>query len=159
MPTRRIAVWGLAFKPGTDDVREAPALVLIDRLLGRRRRAPGARPRGDGATSAASTATGWSTASSATTRSTGADALAIMTEWKQFVHPDFDEMRRLMRRPVIFDGRNLYDTCRMREAGFTYYSIGRPPVEPQGAASPLPSFATDGTGDTDMVEVESTMSG
>ena len=58
----------------------------------------------------------------------GADALAIVTEWKQFVHPDFEEMRRLMRRPVIFDGRNLYRRERMKEAGFTYYSIGRPAV-------------------------------
>jgi UDPglucose 6-dehydrogenase len=52
--------------------------------------------------------------------------LAICTEWKQFVHPDFEEMRRVMRQPVIFDGRNLYDPRRMRDAGFTYYSIGRP---------------------------------
>jgi UDPglucose 6-dehydrogenase len=58
----------------------------------------------------------------------GADALAICTEWKQFVHPDFEEMRRLMRQPVIFDGRNIYNPQRMAEAGFTYYSIGRPAV-------------------------------
>ena len=58
----------------------------------------------------------------------GADALAICTEWKQFVHPDFDVMRRLMRRPVIFDGRNLYNPKRMQAAGFTYDSIGRAAV-------------------------------
>ena len=58
----------------------------------------------------------------------GADALAICTEWKQFVHPDFEEMRRRMRRPVLFDGRNLYNAARIRAAGFTYYSIGRPSV-------------------------------
>ena len=58
----------------------------------------------------------------------GADALAICTEWKQFVHPDFEEMHRLMRRPVIFDGRNVYNPRQMQEAGFTYYSIGRPAV-------------------------------
>ena len=58
----------------------------------------------------------------------GADALAIMTEWKQFVHPDFIRMRELMRQPVIFDGRNLYNPRRMQSAGFTYYSIGRPAV-------------------------------
>ena len=63
-------------------------------------------------------------------RPRGADALAILTEWKQFVHPDFAQMRRLMRSPVIFDGRNLYDPQRMREAGFVYYSIGRPAKGP-----------------------------
>ena len=61
----------------------------------------------------------------------GADALAIMTEWKHFVHPDFTSMRRLMRRPVIFDGRNLYNPRSMAKAGFTYYSIGRPAVRPE----------------------------
>ena len=55
-----------------------------------------------------------------------------MTEWKHFVQPDFAEMRGLMRQPVIFDGRNLYAPTRMREAGFTYYSIGRPPVLAEG---------------------------
>ena len=60
----------------------------------------------------------------------GADALAIMTDWKQFVHPDFDHMRQRMRRPVIFDGRNLYSPYRLRDTGFTYYSIGRRPVHP-----------------------------
>jgi UDPglucose 6-dehydrogenase len=58
----------------------------------------------------------------------GADALAILTEWKHFIHPDFEQMRRLMRQPVVFDGRNLYNPKRMKEAGFTYYSIGRPTV-------------------------------
>ena len=124
---KTIAVWGLAFKPGTDDVREAPALVLIDRLLelGATLRVhdPEAMPnireiygekliyceQRDEALE-------------------GADALAIMTEWKHFVQPDFDRMRGLLRRQVIFDGRNLYDPKRMKEFGFTYYSIGRPPV-------------------------------
>ena len=58
----------------------------------------------------------------------GADALAIMTEWKEFVHPDFTEMRRLMRSPVIFDGRNLYNPAQLKTAGFTYHSIGRASV-------------------------------
>ena len=66
----------------------------------------------------------------------GADALAICTEWKQFVHPDFEEMRRVMRRPVIFDGRNLYNPAADGEAGFTYYSIGRPAVRRGTARGP-----------------------
>jgi len=125
---KAIAIWGLAFKPGTDDIREAPALVLIDRLLAAKATVrvfdPEAMPnvraiygdrlvycqRRDDALR-------------------GADALAICTEWKQFVHPDFEEMRRVMRQPTIFDGRNLYNPQRMRVAGFTYYSIGRPDVK------------------------------
>ena len=65
----------------------------------------------------------------------GADALAIMTEWKHFVHPDFDAMRQRMNQPVIFDGRNLYNLSTIARAGFTYYSIGRPVVV-QGAGCP-----------------------
>lgn len=122
---KAIAIWGLAFKPGTDDIREAPSLKLIDRLIecgatirvhdpeavNNVRAIYGDRlvycPRRDDAL-------------------VGADALAICTEWKHFVHPDFDEMRRRMRQPVIFDGRNIYDPNRIRALGFTYYSIGRP---------------------------------
>lgn len=124
---KTIAVWGLAFKPGTDDIREAPALTLIDRLLelGARLRVfdPEAmdnvrRNYGDrleyGCNRDAVLA--------------GVDALAINTEWKEFVHPDFDLLRRQMRSPVIFDGRNLYSPQRMRQLGITYYSIGRPPA-------------------------------
>ena len=82
--------------------------MLIDGLLARRREAAGPRSRGDGQRPPASTATGWSTATRRDEALEGADALAIVTEWKHFVNPDFDEMRRLMRQPVIFDGRNLY---------------------------------------------------
>ncbi len=117
----------MAFKPSTDDVREAPALTLIDRLLERKATVRVHDPE-----------------AMANVRKIygdrlvycqkrdnvllGADALAICTEWKQFIHPDFAEMRRLMRQPVIFDGRNIYNPERLREAGFTYYSIGRLPV-------------------------------
>ncbi len=130
---KAIAVWGLAFKPATDDIREAPALVLINRLLELRatvrvydpeaienvrgvygNRLVYCQKRDDALL--------------------GVDALAICTEWKQFVHPDFDEMRRLMRRPIIFDGRNIYDPLRMERYGFTYYSIGRPPLLAEGGA-------------------------
>jgi len=120
-----IAVWGLAFKPGTDDIRDAPALVLIDRLLelgvALRVHDPEAMPNvrqlyGEKLTYCEKRDQALK----------GADALAIMTEWKHFVHPDFDEMRQSMRQPVVFDGRNLYNPRRMKDAGFTYYSIGRP---------------------------------
>ena len=120
-------MWGLAFKPGTDDVREAPALALIERLLDLRARLqvfdPEAMPNvrrlyGDRL----------DLLPAAGRRPGRADALAIMTEWKQFVHPDFEAMRGRMRQPVIFDGRNLYSLLRMQQAGFTYYSIGRTTV-------------------------------
>jgi UDPglucose 6-dehydrogenase len=128
LASKAIAVWGLAFKPGTDDIREAPSLVLIERLL-----------------AAKATVRVYDPEAMENVRAIygdrlvycqkrddaiiGVDALAICTEWKQFVHPDFDEMRRVMRQPVIFDGRNLYNPQRMKAAGFSYYSIGRPAVK------------------------------
>jgi UDPglucose 6-dehydrogenase len=121
---KTLAVWGLAFKPRTDDIREAPALVLIDELLkegvkvrvhdpealGNVRELYGDRlvycDRPYGALE-------------------GADGLAIVTEWQEFRRPDFEVMRRLMRAPVIFDGRNLYEPKNVEKLGFTYYGIGR----------------------------------
>ena len=88
---KTIAVWGLAFKPRTDDIREAPALVLIDRLLDGGRDGAGPRPRGDGERPRGIYGDRLTyCAAAATTPCDGADALAIMTEWKEFVHPDFD---------------------------------------------------------------------
>lgn len=128
---KTIAVWGLAFKSGTDDVREAPALVLIDRLLKAgatlRVHDPEAmenvhRLYGDRLVYCAKRDDALE----------GADALAVMTDWKEFVNPDFDRVRRRMRTPVIFDGRNLFNPASVRRAGFTYYSIGRSTVRPEG---------------------------
>ncbi len=126
---RTVAIWGLAFKPRTDDVREAPALTLIDELLKLEVRIQVHDPeamenvrRKYGKRLAY--------AESKYDALNGTEALAIMTEWKQFVHPDFDEMRRRMKTPVIFDGRNLYEPDHMQAAGFTYHSIGRAPSGP-----------------------------
>ncbi|MGO8745368.1 MAG: UDP-glucose dehydrogenase family protein [Thermoguttaceae bacterium] len=127
---KTVAVWGLAFKPGTDDVREAPALVLIDRLLSEGAKLqvydPEAMPNvrrlyGDCLVYG----------KSRDDVLAGADALAIMTEWKEFVQPDLDLMRARMRQAVIFDGRNLYRPGRLGDAGFAYYSIGRQTVRPE----------------------------
>jgi UDPglucose 6-dehydrogenase len=122
-----LAVWGLAFKPGTDDIREAPALVLIDGLLAR-----GAKVRAYDPEAMENVRQMYGPklvyCEHRDEALQGADALAIMTEWKHFINPDFDQMRGLMRQPVIFDGRNLYRSERMKKAGFTYYSIGRPAV-------------------------------
>ena len=121
---RRIALWGLAFKANTDDMRESPALVLIDELL-----AAGAtvvahdpaamhetqRRIGDRITYAES---GYAAAE-------GADALVIVTDWNEYRFPDFARIKAALRTPVVVDGRNLYDPEKMRAFGFTYRSIGR----------------------------------
>jgi UDPglucose 6-dehydrogenase len=119
-----VAVWGLAFKPRTDDVREAPAMALIDALLGAgcmvRAHDPEAMDNvralyGDRVALAAHPYEALK----------DADALAIVTEWNEFRNPDFARMKSLMRAPVVFDGRNLYDPARMAALGFTYRGIGR----------------------------------
>jgi UDPglucose 6-dehydrogenase len=121
---RTIAVWGLAFKPRTDDMREAPSVVLIHRLLaaGAHVQAfdPAAMPIAKRLFGSTVTLTSRSYAALA-----GADALAVVTEWNEFREPDFVKMRKLMKTPVVFDGRNIYSRDVMRANGFTYYSIGR----------------------------------
>jgi UDPglucose 6-dehydrogenase len=123
---RTIAVWGLAFKPNTDDMREAPSRVLMEALwaAGAKVRAydPVAMPecgrlygeRPDLVLCKDSDAT-----------LEGADALAIVTEWREFRSPDFDRIKSALKGPVIFDGRNLYDPAHMARTGFSYYAIGR----------------------------------
>jgi UDPglucose 6-dehydrogenase len=124
---KAIAVWGLAFKPSTDDIREAPALTLIDRLLELKATVRVHDPEAmNNVRAIYGDRLVYCTKRDDTLL--GADALAICTEWKQFLHPDFDEMRRRMRQPVIFDGRNIYAPQRMKDYGFIYYSIGRPTV-------------------------------
>jgi UDPglucose 6-dehydrogenase len=121
---KTVAIWGLAFKPRTDDVREAPALVLIDTLL-----AAGAELRVHDPEALANVRAIYGDRLTYCDRPYGAleqaDALAIVTEWNEFRNPDFEVMSRLMRQPVIFDGRNLYDPARMAALGFAYQGIGR----------------------------------
>ncbi|HXM38174.1 MAG TPA: UDP-glucose/GDP-mannose dehydrogenase family protein [Gemmatimonadales bacterium] len=122
---RTVAVWGLAFKAETDDVRESPALVLIEDLL-----AAGARVQVHDPAAMESAARQLGTrvayAAHAFDALHGAEALAIVTEWLEYRNPDFDKMKQLLQRPVIVDGRNLYDPLRLGRLGFTYDSIGRP---------------------------------
>jgi UDPglucose 6-dehydrogenase len=124
---RKLAIWGLAFKPRTDDIREAPALVLADSLL-----AAGCSLRVHDPEAMANVQARYGDKLQYCEHPydalDDADALAIVTEWKQFVQPDFAEMRRRMNAPVVFDGRNLYEPERMRESGFTYFCVGRAPV-------------------------------
>jgi UDPglucose 6-dehydrogenase len=130
------AVWGVAFKPRTDDIREAPALVLIEKLLEAgavvRAHDPEALPNlrrqfGNRITCHESSYEALD----------GADALAIVTEWNEFRSPNFEQMRTRLRHPIIFDGRNLYSRRTMQTQGFEYYSIGRPPVLPNDQTGPL----------------------
>lgn len=121
-------VWGLAFKPETDDVREAPALYVLDELLIAGAKIKAYDPE---AIETFKVAFGTDKASKIEfakgTKETisGVDALVICTEWNEFRRPDFDEMKSIMKTPVIFDGRNLYDLNRVEETGFVYFSVGR----------------------------------
>jgi UDPglucose 6-dehydrogenase len=123
----RVAVWGLSFKPRTDDMREAPAVTLIDALLNAGARVHAHDPE---ALAQAARIYGDRIAFHRVNYDAlrDADALAIVTEWEEFRTPDFERMRGLMRQPVVFDGRNLYEPDAMRALGFTYYPIGRPAV-------------------------------
>lgn len=121
---KTIAIWGLAFKPRTDDIREAPALVLVDRLL-----AEGAKVRVHDPEATENVRAIYGNKVSYSDKPygaiEGADGLAIVTEWQEFRNPDFEVMRRLLNSPVIFDGRNIYDRKAIEGYGFTYYAIGR----------------------------------
>ncbi len=127
---RRIAVWGLSFKPGTDDTREAPSHVIIDYLLERGANVVGYDPEaiettkdtfgdridyGDGMYDVID----------------GAEALLICTEWHEFRRPDLGRVRDGLENPIVLDGRNLYDPARMAEMGFEYHSVGRPSYAPE----------------------------
>ncbi len=124
LKNRTIAVWGLAFKPRTDDMREAPSIPLIKRLLEAKARVqafdPQAHPVAKGIFGNRIMLAGKNYSALK-----GADALVIATEWNEFREPDFVRMRKLMKTPVIFDGRNIYNPEQMRAQGFTYYSVGR----------------------------------
>jgi UDPglucose 6-dehydrogenase len=124
---KTIAIWGLAFKPKTDDIREAPALVLIDWLLAQGAAVQVHDPE---AMENVRKAMGekLTYCSKPMKAIEGADAVAIMTEWGDYQRPEFKEMFRRMRSPVIFDGRNLYEPWAMERLGFKYHSIGRPTV-------------------------------
>jgi UDPglucose 6-dehydrogenase len=121
---KTIAVWGLAFKPRTDDVREAPALALIDELL-----KAGARVRVHDPEAMGNVRALYGDKLTYCDRPygalEGADGLVIVTEWQEFRNPDFEVMKRLLKSPVIFDGRNIYDEKVMAQYGFTYYAVGR----------------------------------
>jgi UDPglucose 6-dehydrogenase len=127
---KKIALWGLAFKPNTDDIRDAPALAIIEELLK------------EGATVSAFDPEAMKNVKELIGEQinfgenqydvlAGCDALLIATEWSEFRTPDFEKMNSLMKSKVIFDGRNLFDPEQMKELGFYYESIGRKTINPQ----------------------------
>lgn len=123
---RTLALWGLAFKPNTDDMREAPSRVLMEALW-----AAGAAVRAYDPQASETTGRIYGPRADLTLCLSpedalqGADALVIVTEWQEFRSPDFDRIQKTLKTPVIFDGRNLYDPAFMRSKGFTHYAIGR----------------------------------
>ena len=121
---KTIGIWGLAFKPNTDDIREAPALTIISRLLNKGAKVKAYDPE---AMENVKQVFGDKIEFSANEYDAieGVDALAIVTEWNEFRTPDFDKMKKIMNQPTIFDGRNIYDVQVTRDMGFYYDSIGR----------------------------------
>ena len=124
---KRFAFWGIAFKPGTDDIREAPAITLMKHLA-EHGAAICAYDEVAADNCRESLGTKVELADDMMNAIDGADALVICTNWGEFLHPDFDAIKQRMNQPVIFDGRNLYRTQHMKELRFTYYSVGRNPV-------------------------------
>jgi UDPglucose 6-dehydrogenase len=123
---RRFALWGLAFKPNTDDMREAPSRAVIAALARRGARIVAYDPIAmDEARRVLGEAPHVEYAASPMAACEGADALVVVTEWKEFRSPDFDELKRRLREPLLFDGRNLYEPHAVRAAGLEYFAIGR----------------------------------
>ena len=120
----RVAVWGLAFKPQTDDMREAPSLVLIAELLERGASVSAYDPEAIH-TARAELGEHVDYAESAMDAVRGADALVLVTEWNEFRNPDLDALKAALAQPVLFDGRNIWDPAELRAAGFEYHGIGR----------------------------------
>jgi len=122
---KRVAIWGLAFKAGTDDMRYAPSLTLIDSLL---QEGASICAHDPAAMGHARVLIGNRIDYAETNYEalTGADALVIVTDWNAYRHPDFERVKRTLKQPIIVDGRNLYDVAKMRELGVRYFSIGRP---------------------------------
>jgi UDPglucose 6-dehydrogenase len=123
-------VWGIAFKPGTDDIREAPAVVLLHELIAAGARVRAYDPEAMDAARRDLPQTWFENGSLELAKHQydaleQVDALVLVTEWKPFRHPDFHAMKKIMKRPAVFDGRNQYDPQLMHHEGFEYVGIGR----------------------------------
>jgi UDPglucose 6-dehydrogenase len=135
-----LAIWGLAFKPGTDDIREAPSLVLLDHLLEH-----GVRVRVHDPVAMANVQARYGHRLTYCVEPyealDNADGLAIVTEWNEFRNPYFEQVRRLLARPVIFDGRNIYEEDHLKSRGFLYHYIGKPARPSDDRAESFPRIA------------------
>ncbi|MCK5879970.1 MAG: UDP-glucose/GDP-mannose dehydrogenase family protein, partial [Holophagae bacterium] len=126
---KKFAVWGLSFKPNTDDMREAPAIPVIHALVAAGATVTAYDPVAiENAKRKFGNLSGLSYTDNSYEALNNADALVLMTEWMEFRKPDFQKLSELLKEPVIFDGRNLFKLKNMKKLGFTYYSIGRPKI-------------------------------
>jgi UDPglucose 6-dehydrogenase len=131
---RKLAVWGLAFKPKTDDIREAPAITIIEALLGAGGRVAVHDPQAlDNARVMFGDRISYHV--DAYDALEGAEALVTVTEWMEYRSPDFERIRAALKQPLIFDGRNIYDRKTMARYNFEYYSVGRPALRPATAGA------------------------
>jgi UDPglucose 6-dehydrogenase len=128
---KRIAVWGLTFKPDTDDIRSSVAIELVEQLLRERAHVVAYDPKGMHKARAIKAIADAEFASSALEAVVDAEALIIATDWNEFANVDLTVLKEKMRTPIVFDGRNLLDPETMQQFGFHYYSIGRASVSPQ----------------------------
>jgi UDPglucose 6-dehydrogenase len=127
---KTLAVWGLAFKPKTDDMREAPALTVIEGLLGSGAKVRAHDPVARGVAAKLFDGRGVTLVDEPYAAAEGADALLLVTEWNEFRQLDLPRLKQVMNQPVLLDGRNVWDAGKCRAAGFTYYGVGRNgPVE------------------------------
>jgi len=133
MEGKRIALLGLSFKPGTDDVRFAPALSLARRLLEEGAQVVGYDPMG--MANARQDVPEIETASDSYDAAEGAHCVVLCTEWDEFLNLDLEKLGRLMAHPIMIDGRNVFDSDAMRAAGFAYYAAGRPPITEEDASA------------------------
>ena len=128
---KTLAFWGIAFKPRTDDIREAPALTLMRKALGYGAKCRAFDPVANENAAKEGMGSNVTITEDMYDALKGADALIVSTDWDEFKSPDFDRMRTLMAGKAVFDGRNLYKPSVMGQQGFHYYSVGRAPVHPQ----------------------------
>jgi UDPglucose 6-dehydrogenase len=139
MAGKKVAFWGIAFKPGTDDIREAPSLTLMDAVLERGASVIAHDPVAMGTCKDHGMQDRVAYSDDMYTMLDGVDALVVCTDWPEFKQPDFDQMRGLMGQAVVFDGRNLYQPESMREEGYAYYSVGRQVVHSVEGNGPVVS--------------------
>ena len=122
---RTFGVWGLAFKPKTDDMREAPAITVVEGLLAGGAKVRAHDPVASGVAARLFEGRGVELVAEPYAAAEGADALLLVTEWNEFRQPDLGRLARAMRQKVLLDGRNVWDPAKARAAGFVYYGIGR----------------------------------